>query len=88
MYPYVVVDFEVEKSLTELNALYNKHLKKNLNLSLEDESGGFYASRAFTTVKLLSSTRQIHSDVLRSIKTHETVDCIQGEPHPPKDFSF
>ena len=69
----MVVDFEVEKSLTELNALYNKHLRKNLNLSLEDESGGFYASRAFTTVKLLSSTRQIHSDVLRSIKTHETV---------------
>ena len=38
VYPYVVVDFEVEKGLAELNVLYNKYLKKNK--CLQTREGG------------------------------------------------
>ena len=78
-YPYVIVDFEVEKSLTDvdINFPYNKSLKSDS--ALEE---GNYACRAFTTVKLLATTPQISSDAIRFMKTNQT-SALSGNVSPP-----
>ena len=65
IYPYTVVDIEIEKTLSGLSIIQSRGLKK-AGIS---ELPLLYASRHYTTVKLLSTKRQISSEALKSIRS-------------------